>query len=108
MSQIITVKTEIKNFASLEKACKNLKYTISGARPHLTVCGTRQNFSANLIEENGKFSVKIDSDYQKNVVETILNEYAKEEALAWAKFHGKTVQKISGNAEKGYDIEIPA
>lgn len=112
MSQIVQVKTDIKNFKSLEKAAKNLSYTIE----KLGANKFRMSGPVSLeVEKSGDFyTFKGDEDYitgrrtAGNRIEQLRNEYAKEETLAWAKFSGRTVTKISGDAVKGYDIEISA
>lgn len=109
MSQIVNVKTDIKNFKSLEKAATNLGYTIEklGAEKF------RLSGSASLecTKEGDTYTFRGDSDYMGRgksggLIVELRNEYAKEEALAWAKFTGRTVLKVSGNAKKGYDVEI--
>lgn len=111
MSQIVSVKTDIKNYPSLEKAAKNLGYKIVGnSASKFRLEGNRAQLECQ--KDGDVYSFKGDSDYMNrgssNLINELRNEYAKEEALAWAKFNGRTVLSIEGSASKGYDVEISA
>jgi len=106
MSQIVTVQTDIKNFSSLEKAWKNLGYSkISESVDKFEIRG--KNGAIQVSKAGGSYSFTADSDWlNRGQITALRNEYAKEEALSWAKFSGRTILNIDGNASKGYDIEV--
>lgn len=111
MSQIVSVKTDIKNFPSLEKAAKSLGYKI--AKTSDTAFRMTGPISLEVVKaDDNSYSFKGDEDYMggrrgsNNHIEQLRNEYAKEETISWAKYNGRTVMSIKGDAKKGYDIEI--
>jgi hypothetical protein len=111
MSQIITVKTDIRSFKSLESAAKSLGYSLTGNEAKIEMTRNGRKLTAEKV--NNAYSVTGDSDWMgrgqtNGMLNELKNEYAKEEALNWARFTGRTVSSIKGNAKTGYEIEISA
>lgn len=106
MSHIVTVDVKITNLNSLERAAKTLgfkKVARAGYEAYFEKSSTV--FFGVSKRKDGSLEFKSDLYYFKGL-ETLKQEYAKEEVLQLAYNQGLTVKSITKTAKGEYQIEI--
>ena len=106
MSHMVTVNVNITNIASLEKAAKTMGFTKqkkAGFDAYFAKSNTLY-FGVSK-KANGSLEFKTDTYYFKGL-DTLKQEYAKEEMLLLAHQRGLHVKSVSKNANGEYQIEL--